>query len=148
MKLIIPKIVEKLNLSDYAKEFGDQTMDVWVNPDKEVGEMHDRNIERTNLIINKLIELKAERQSKGEKWFEDVGKGLQAEFLANLEAADKKAKEWYSIIWSQGEDETRVTIEEVSKLAETAKESDPMFFRWICEKTIDMIVAHRVNRKN
>jgi hypothetical protein len=148
MKLIIPKIVEKLNLSDYAEEWGDQTMSVWVNPTKEISVLHDQNIDDANSVIVKLAELKAERETNGDQWFEEFGKTQEADLIAALEVTNKNAMDWYSIIWSQGVENTRVTAEEVEELAETSQETDPMFYQWICAKTIEMIFAHRVNRKN
>jgi hypothetical protein len=148
MRLEIPKIVEKLNLSDYAKEFGDQTMSVWVNPDRETNKVHDTNVDVANALIKKLAELNESKKEKGDDWFEATGKKIQEDLVANLEEANRKVTEWYSLIWSQGEEATKVAPEEVEALAEKALETDPMFFQWLCESTLEMIVAHRVNRKN
>jgi hypothetical protein len=148
MRLEIPKIIEKLKLSDYAEAWGDQTFDVWVNPTKEVNVLHDKNVEEANSIINKLHELKAARAKNGEEWSKSTGKTTEIELKAELEQVNKNALEWYSIIWSQGEEKNHVDYDEVASLFETAKESDPMFFQWLCEKTIELVIAHRVNRKN
>lgn len=36
MDITIPKITEKIQLSNYAPEFGDQWVSVWVNPPRKV----------------------------------------------------------------------------------------------------------------
>lgn len=148
MKLEIPKIVEKLKLSDYAKEWGDQTFDVWVNPTKEINDLHDKNVEETNRILQKMTELKESRAKNGEEWSKTVGESSLEKLNAELAQVNKNALRWYSIIWSQGDEQNHVDVDEVESLFETAKESDPMFFQWICEKTIELVIAHRVNRKN
>lgn len=148
MKLEIPKIIEKLKLSDYANEWGDHTFDVWVNPTKEVNSLHDKNIDETNTIIGQFQALKAEKDKNGEDWSKTIGKEKGIELQKALDEVNRSSMEWYSIIWSQGEESNKVTPEEVIALFETAKESDPMFFKWICEKTIEMVINHRVNRKN
>ncbi len=108
MKIEIPKVLKAIELKEYAAEFGEAVIWVWVNP--------------TIKLIEELAELKV-KPEKG------------------------RITAWFAEIWSQGEEGTRFTVEEVAKLAEDCMEKDPTLWAWLSMQTSRLINEHRVLKK-
>lgn len=150
MKFEIPKIVKKLMLADYAKEFGDQYLEVWVNPTKELNDLHDQNVTDFFKAVEKDSLLKSKKPKKGKK---AVSFDADAEFQKQrqsiqqeIDAVNGRTMQWYASILSQGE--KKISADEFKEILAGAHEMDPAFELWLCEKIISMIVDHRNNRKN
>lgn len=101
MKFDIPKIVKELKLAEYAPEFGEKVLHVWVNPPR--------------------------------KLLSDFQQNPTGEGVINL----------VSELWSQGPEDTHWSPEEVTTLIEATIETDPALFRWMRDKTIEMVGEHR-----
>lgn len=109
MDLKIPNIVKPLYLREYADEFKDATIWVWVNPRREM-----------RLQLN------------------DILKGVASEELIGA---------LFSEIWSQGSNDTRMTPEEVLKMADECLEQDPRLWVWLVNQTVELITEHLVAKK-
>ena len=133
MRIEIPKIVKKIALAEYAEEFGEQIIEVWVNPTRELlAEFGDLNV-RSEELLKKI-----RQPVKSDNLIEQ----LQAD--SDLLQAD--VAHWYAMIWSQGENP--VSPKEVTELFNAAQESDPGFQKWLVDKTWTLIREHREVRKN
>ncbi len=136
MRIEIPKIVQKIHLAEYAEEFGDQCIEVWVNPPRDVLVQHDDLVQ---LVVKCREESEAARKSLLPK--EEIDR-LRKE----IQNAHQKINDWYSKIWSQGD--TSISAQEVEDLLGTAHESDPAFENWLVSRTLGMITDHRDGQKN
>lgn len=99
----IPKIYEDLPLCEYAPEFEDQTVRVWVNPPR-------------GLLV-----------SLGE---------ISGELETSPETVTEKFINIVAELWSW-------PVEDVRRLAEHSRETDPLLFQWLTTRTIVMVRDHR-----
>jgi len=131
MKIDIPKIIEGLRLGDYAPEFGEAVLCVWVNPPRRLREAYTQAVEESVDALRQAQELSRE--------------ALEDEILASLQqrvrASEQKQREWFAEIWSQGPEGTGWTLEEIDELA--ASDSDPALLPWLIGRTVAMIGEHR-----
>lgn len=115
MKITVPKIVQGLRVREYAEEFGDLTIYVWVNPPRSL-----------------LEEMFEKMERKPEETDEDyaVKAGRVIEIFAEL--------------WSQCSDpETHWTKDELVQLGMETMETDPALWPWLRNRTLEMISEHR-----
>jgi hypothetical protein len=134
MKILIPKIVRALPLADYAPEYGEAVMQVWVNPQMKLFEQMQDFLKESASILAML---------EGK----DTSETKKAELRERFEALNTGAEEVLSAFWSQGAAETRMTPEDVSTLANESKENDPALFRWLVARTWYMILEYRAGIK-
>lgn len=130
------KIVRLIRLSEYAEVYADQVIHVWVNPPAPLLTEHDELVRETEKI--KVRFAPADKPPSEEE--------LKAS-LARLGEIGNAHLEWYAQIWSQGPEGTRWTAEEIRTLVDSFVETDPYFWKWISELTIDMIRQHRAGQK-
>lgn len=154
MKLNIPRKVEVLKLADYSTGFGDAVFHVWVNPPRRLLINHDDILSRvkaaTNgliLLQSELMRLEAEKEKDKEKAKSideqiSVIQKRKEEGVERVSRINEEMITWLSEIWSQGPEETRMSIEETSEFLKTSLEEDPAFNEWITSKTIQLIQDH------
>jgi hypothetical protein len=132
MQINIPKIVKKIELKGYAPEFGEACLEVWVNPPVKL-------VEKLRLAKAKVLNLDIPKRE------------LTPEEKAELEKAIHESwneqAEVYAELLSQGNEETRLTVEEVKGLAEGTVDTDPMFWSWLQVEIVDAINEHRFSAK-
>lgn len=135
MIIELPKIVKRLQLAEYAEEFGEQFIEIWVNPPRDVLIQHD-DLVKLVMKVNEDIAI----MRKAKRPQDEIDR------LTNeIRELQTKIAGWYSKIWSQGE--TAINSNEVEDLLASAHESDPAFETWIVTRTLDMIKDHREGRK-
>ena len=132
MNIVIPKIVKKLELKEYSKEFGDTFFEVWVNPPKSVLNDLRSALHRIDEIVLSNEPVTPEQAVANQKLVDSI-----------LEEQVK----CYSEILSQGDESTRMSAEELKTLTEQTFETDPGFWTWIKTRVNQMIVDHRVGIK-
>ncbi len=115
MKITVPKIVRELRVSEYAEEFGDLAIQVWVNPPRA--------------LLEELFEQMERKPEETDEHYA-VKAGRVIEIIAEL--------------WSQGSDpETHWTKDELIQLGMETAETDPELWRWLRGRTFEMIGEHR-----
>ena len=133
MKFSIPKIIKPLRLAEYEAAYGDATISVWVNP-------HEDKINEYIGYLNSALEAqKALVEAKDDT--------ERATATAQLEEIAVKIQQWLSEIWSQGEQDTRWSAEEIDTLYKNTTASDPQLWPWLSGNTLAMILDYRRNRK-
>ncbi len=128
MKIEIPKIVEKLMLAEYAPEFGDAVMEVWVNPPRGF-------IEDLNIAMRRGMDMVIPKDKPSEEW--------RAEITARMEDILTEQLRLFAELLSQGSEGSRVSAEDLRKLVKETGETDPMFWAWVRHRIVEMINAHR-----
>lgn len=135
MEIRIPKIVRPLALADYADEYGAAAMDVWLNPPTSLYEQIDATMRATDDLVAELRKVA------------ETDKARADEIRDEINASSAKVNGWLSDIWSQGEPETHMSVDDIKKLADETKENDPALFRWLVAQTWLMILKHRAGLK-
>jgi hypothetical protein len=143
MKIEIRKIVQPLQLSDYAPEYDDARLMVWVNPPKGLLETRTELAERANGLKRELQNALKLSEAETPMVVKDAVKGI-AEELAGI---GHEMVTWLATIWSQGEPETQFSAEELQEFILEAEESDPAFYVWLVDQTLLMIYSHRARQK-
>jgi len=132
MKISIPKVVRAIRLSDYAPEFEDQAIGMWVNPPRE------KRLEFAG-ITERFAEVR-----------EQIAKTEDADELKELfdriKALGLEIYAWYADMWSQSDDEW--TGEEVKALAEAAINTDPGLWDFLQESSLDAMKEYRTRKKS
>ena len=74
---------------------------------------------------------------------------LLEEYNAMLrkELSDEQIKAWFAEVWSQGEEGTRWTVEEVAELIKNSLENDPVLWGWLTKRTGELIREHQAKKK-
>lgn len=141
----IPKIFKTISLGEYAPEFGEAHLEVWVNVPKALILERDSILttfhaaeEELKTALGELTAAKEEDQAAIQKRVEAL-----KEHIVEL---NQEMKDWYGKIWRQNG--SALSRDEVDSLFKQAEETDPQFMPWLIGKTFDAINDHREARKN
>jgi hypothetical protein len=119
MRIDIPKILRAIRLADYAAEFGEAIVWVWVNPP------------RARLLEYENIRARAQAAASDAESF----RAASAEFAT-----------WYAEMWSQHADaEMHIDAAGVLQIAE--QDTDPHLYVWLLEETWRLVNEHRAGEK-
>lgn len=122
MKIVIPKVIKRLDLGDYNAALSGQHVCFWVNPTLAVLREHDAFVAESDV---------AEKNATSEKPYDPA-------------VFDLRSFQWYAKVFSQDEDTaTHWTATELSEL----KESDPSFWFWLLSKYWDARREHTSKKK-
>lgn len=136
-KIEIPKIFKTVNFSEFAEEFGEQSLDIWVNIPKKLIDERNALIIQGNAVketLGKLVKAKDPDLEKIE--------AVKQEYLK----VDDQMVSWYTNVWYMNGEP--LSEEEVKELHKAAIENDPAFLDWIVGKTFELMKEHRDYRKN
>lgn len=128
MKFEVPKIVRTLGLAEYAPEFGEAALQVWVNPPLSLLKRYDALMGEIGRVVVGDLKDAEDREA--------ILRQLGDERMA-----------WFAELWSQGDGETHWTVEEVRALVDETTETDPGLFQWMTAQSFRMIKEHRDNAK-
>ena len=131
MKVNIPRVVRPIPLCDYAPEFGEQVIEMWVNPPRA------KRLEFADITkrYKETMDLLAATEDDDE---------LQ-ELVGVIEALAGELHDWYAEMWSQGQDEW--TAAEVKEFAAAALDTDPGLWDYVQESSLDVMAAYRRQKK-
>jgi len=139
MKIEIPKITRALKLSEYAPEFGEAEIVVWVNPPK-------RMVLEYVSLVNASDEIK-KALAEAVKEAKQVDQADQERKLAEMAQTGERIIDWYAELWSQGAEDTRWSVEDIKQLLEGTQDTDPGLWSWLTFKSQLMIRTHRGRAK-
>ena len=134
-RLDIPKILKQLELAQYAPEFGDAVIQVWVNPPRDM-------LRQYGELLGEMKRLQAVIGIGDELNPDLVGQHAEA-----LRSVHDHLKAWFASVWSQGPDETHWSEEDIGALLEHSNETDPGLWSWLVEQTMRLIGEHRKRQK-
>lgn len=152
MQFNIPKVVKPLFLRDYAEGFGvdpetgeDCPIWVWVNPPRAFLRERDEIIaEIVRRSTQRLIDKKQDNPEAEVDAEELIDESFDE---SEMSALDLQLREWLSTVWSQGPEGSQMSAEEIRQLSQQTAETDPIFFSWLQERTVKMILEHRFGQK-
>jgi len=130
MKLNIPVVVRPIRLSDYAPEYGEQVVEMWVNPPRE------KRLEYYSIT---------ERYRDGLAAIEQADEDAISDLAEQIVDLANELYAWYADMWSQGADSW--TVEEVREIAEAAIDRDPRLWAYLQERSLDIVGEYRRQKK-
>ena len=139
MNIVIPKIVKKIELKNYAAEFGETCVEVWVNPPVRLID----NLRLARQKFSAASQRISEVVSSGQQLSEDE----KPEIEQAIRESEQQQMEIYAELLSQGSEETRLGVDELKKLVEETENTDPMFWPWLLTEVIESITEHRYSAK-
>ncbi len=135
MEIAIRKIVRPLYLREFAEEYGDDFISVWVNPPRAFLTEYEQIRQESKEVTDRLLEL-AKKDGAGEAEREELGKQIQQ--------VNDRFYDWFARIWSQGEDASKhVTMEQVREIAIQCERQDPALWTFLTLMTWGLINDHR-----
>lgn len=122
MRFEIKRLIRPLQLGEYASEYGDAALEVWINPPKALSDTRLELAQRTIRVSEAL--------SAGD-----------ADAAAQLDAIGNELIDWLAQIWSAG-DQT-ISADEIREIFD----ADPALYRWLLEQTWQMLIDFRAGQK-
>ena len=152
MKFDVPKINRAIKLSEYAPEFGEAEILVWVNPPVRLMNEHDAAVREVVEITRGMIREAGKMPLTSPpapplRNGEGSGKIEGEEWKARLEKVAGELARIFSELWSQGPEDTRWTVEEIRELVKGTTETDPGLWPWLRNRTIQTIQDYRAGIK-
>jgi hypothetical protein len=138
MKLSIPTITQPLRLAEYAPEFGEQTIRVWVNQPISRLEQFASIAQRQPAAKRALRE--ACRKKKPDK-------AAAEKAIKELEEIGAELMAWLAETWSQGPEDTRLDLEAVEEIARECLERDSGLYEWLVRQTWEIVTNYRLQIK-
>ena len=136
MKFEIKPLVRPINLSEYAEEYGDQAIWVWVNIPRALRVAHAEIVRDFEVVTN-------ERKALAEDP-DDVTEEAVDEHAEKLDELSTRLYGWFAEVWSKHEDpETHWTAEDVDELVDVCLDSDPRMWSWIQDEHWRLVTEHR-----
>jgi len=141
MEIKIEKIIQKLALSEYAAEYGDQVLHVWVNPARKMLQKRIQDGARGEDLRAELDALRETEQSQ-----DDVVERMR-NILVELNEIGSASLSWMAEILSQGPEDTQMNADEITAFVADCEEFDPKFYPWISTRVWQMISDYRNQKK-
>ena len=159
MKLSPPKIlVRVLDMTAYAPEFETQ-LHVWANPpsdfivqwDEIKFACEDKKKTAACELFNMpedatATELNSSLKEARIKETDGYTEWLKRGELYTTEKINQQII-WASELWSQGIEETRLSVEELTRFVDAIKDTDPALFAWMISQSLEIIRKHRQDIK-
>lgn len=144
MKIELRRIVRPVCLGDYAQEYGNEVIQVWVNPSRAtrlelqaIGEASVQARDRLNELANQNTD----------EFTEEERQQLTAELeelAEEFEQLTVPLYAWYAAVWSQHDDkETHWTADDVAELVRACQDADPALWSWLQDETLRLMREHR-----
>jgi hypothetical protein len=134
MIIEIRKVVRPLPLSGFAPEYGEDTVSIWVNPNREALVRYELVRKQAEELKNRLVAL-GEQQNPDKTEAQAIG--------TELTGVNELLYAWYAEIWSQSPDPAKhVSGEQVRELAERCEREDPTLWFFLISGTWRLINEH------
>jgi len=145
MKIELRRLTRPVRLRDYAEEYGDEVIYVWVNPSRAKRLELQTIGEASRQAQDRLKELLA--QANTDEPDEELRQQIEAELTGITEEFDglmATLYSWYAELWSQHPDaESHWTAEEVGELVRACQDADPALWSWIQDQSLQAVQEHR-----
>jgi len=145
-KFKIPKIIRRLELSEYAPEYEGHYFDVFVNPSRDKRVDFFANVRESELLTERVKMLGMKPEDAPDDWKpnrEEIDK-----ITAALVRMNEAILGWWAYVWSQGENEAdHCTVDEVRAFLDECRESDVGLWLFVTQKTSEMILNHAAGVK-
>lgn len=136
MRFEIKPLVRPIHLSDYAEEYGDEAIWVWVNLPRSLRVAHAEIVRDFEVVVD-------ERKALAETP-DDVTEEAVDEHARKLDGLSRRLYEWFAVVWSQHPDEdTHWTADDVDRMVDACLDADPRLWSWIQDEHWRLVNEHR-----
>lgn len=156
MKIDIKPLVRAIALRQYAEEYGDQVVWIWVNPPRQLRLEHWDIVQDFQAVTDSRAEFlkPLEGAVKAAEEAEAAGEQapelpeLDADVLASLDQQindlSRRLYGWFAELWSKhNDDETHWTADDVLVLVEACLDADPRLWDWLQDEQWRLLREHR-----
>ena len=154
MKFTIPKITRELKLAEYAPEYGEASIKVWVNPPMSLRQAYAENQAAATgysgqfAVLMQRIAAMAEQKNPEDRAQIEEFETEVAGINGGIQECNQEAVRLLSQLWSQSPNaDEHWSEEEIWELINNAKDTDPGLIRWLKQRTVEMISDHLRNVK-
>ncbi len=130
------KVIKKIQLKDYAPEFGNTYLEVWVNPIPDLLEKWQKYI---LAIARANFPKDLPETAKSPEDIPELARTVHDIYDLQMQI--------YSALLSQGNKRTRFTAEELRQMIDRFKGTDPMFWPWVKRQVMESISEHRLGSR-
>lgn len=139
MPIQIRKVVRPLMLREFAKEYGEDYISVWVNPSREALTRYETARKLVEELKERISSL-AENKNPSKADIQELGE--------ELTRTNELLFAWYAEIWSQGLDATHhADAAAVKKLVDDCDREDPALWLFLIQGTWRLINEHLAGAK-
>ena len=146
MKIDIRPLVRPIYLRDYADEYGDEAIYVWVNLPRKLRIEHFEIVRDFEVVVEDRKELEEQLTQAIADGSEEseLDEQVISDHEEKLNEMSRRLYGWFATVWSQHQDEsTHWTTDEVNELVDTCLDADPRLWSWIQDEHWRLINEHR-----
>ncbi|HAM41549.1 MAG TPA: hypothetical protein DCP69_09490 [Candidatus Omnitrophica bacterium] len=141
MPIEIRKVVRPLKLSEFAQEYGDQVIEVWVNPPRAKRAEYARAAFLTRTGVARLDAPVTEETP-------ELDEETRTKIVAQIAEGNEGVFAYFGELWSQGPDVSKhLTSAQVKDFAVRCMEEDQALWSFMVNRTLALIEEHRVGEK-
>ena len=150
MKIEIKPLVRPIRLREYAEEYGDEAIWVWVNPPRRLRQEHQRIAEDFQAVMDERAALLKDLEQVAAT-AEETGVAPSEpdpDVVASLDQQiTELSRRLYGVIaelWSQHDDaELHWTADDIEEMVEACSDADPPLWNWMQDELWRLILEHR-----
>ena len=141
MPIEIRKVIRPLRLSEFAQEYGEETLDVWVNPPRGRRAEYALAAFLSRSGVARL-EVPVTEESP------DLDEEARAKLVAQVAEGNDGVFAYFADLWSQGQDASKhLGAAEVKDFAVRCMEEDQALWSFLVKRTLALIEEHRSGEK-
>ena len=141
MPIEIRKVVRPLRLSEFAQEYGEETLDVWVNPPRGRRAEYARAAFLSRTGVARLEAPVAEETPA-------LDEEARAKIVAQVAEGNDGVFAYFAELWSQGADVSKhLGSAQVKDFAVRCMEEDQALWSFLVKRTLALIEEHRSGEK-
>ena len=139
MKIEIKPLVRPVYLREYAEEYGDEAIWVWVNPPRLLRLEHWDIVKDFQAVVDDRTAL-IEALEEGAEPDADAVASLDQQ----IEELSRRLYGWFAKLWSKHDDaDTHWTAGDVEGMVEACLDSDPRLWDWVQDRHWELVREHR-----
>ena len=153
MKIEVKALVRPVHLRDYAAEYEDATIWVWVNPPRQLRLDHVRLVEEFEAATDAIAQAAKDAKDRAEAEGRDIEAesptdpaldAARARYAEQVEAFSHRIHAMLAEMWSQQDDPaTHWTVEEVAAFDDACQDRDSRLWLWLQEEMWRLVREHR-----
>jgi hypothetical protein len=141
MRFEIRPLVRPIRLRDYAEEYGDETIWVWVNLPRQLRLAHLEIVRDFEAVVDDRKELEEQFAESGA---DELDEEVIDSYAEKLDDLGRRLHGWFAEVWSKHEDEeTHWTAGEVGEMVDACLDADPRLWSWVQEEHWRLVNEHR-----
>jgi|GEM_PF-1650428 len=146
MRFEIKPLVRPIRLRDYAEEYGEETIWVWVNLPRQLRLAHFDIVRDFEGVVESraMLEEQLEQSIQEGSDESELDEQVVDEYADKLDGLSHRLYGWFAEVWSKHDDEsTHWTASEVGEMVDACLDADPRLWAWIQDEHWRLVNEHR-----